>query len=74
MSNDFNILLDASGLSQREAADVLGVAYDSVRSWSQGRRNCPDGVLLEMLPMVKKNLREAVTAVEAIEKRLKSAG
>jgi len=72
MTTEFKILLDCTDYSQRDITDVLDVRLDSVRSWYTGRRNCPDGVLLELLPHAKKALRGKVSNLTVIEKRLKN--
>jgi len=64
--NDFKIVLNSTGLSQREAAVVLDVNYDSLRGWLSGRRNCPEGVIIELIPVAEENFRK----VKAIKRRL----
>lgn len=44
MTQTFKYALSACGLSQREAADFLGVSLDSVKGWAQERRPVPKGV------------------------------
>lgn len=44
MTQTFKYALSACGLSQREAADFLGVSLDSVKGWAQERRPVPEGV------------------------------
>jgi len=34
----FSLLLNLCGLKQREAADILGVSLDTVKSWSTGKQ------------------------------------
>lgn len=44
----YDLLLQACGLSQREAADFHGVRLDTAKSWAQGRRAAPDGAINEL--------------------------
>ncbi|MCF3972106.1 helix-turn-helix domain-containing protein [Paracoccus salsus] len=67
---DFHVLLEAALLTQREAADLLGVAHDTVRGWVKGRRECPDGVLKELLGVAQKSLRDQANEVEEIASRV----
>lgn len=69
---EFQALLDATLYTQREIADKLGVAHDTVRSWYKGRRNCPDGVLSELLIVARKSLKKQSIEVEKIAARLSS--
>ena len=39
------ILLAATGLSSRQAGNLLGVSPESVQSWAVGRRNAPDSAV-----------------------------
>src|SRR5690606_8686572 len=41
----YTLLLQACGLSQREAASLHGVRLDTIKSWSAGRNRVPDGVI-----------------------------
>lgn len=40
----FRAALSICGLSQQEAADYIDVRLDTVKSWSSGRGNPPEGV------------------------------
>jgi DNA-binding transcriptional regulator YiaG len=70
--NEFLILVKASGLSQGKAAEILGVQYDSVKKWCTGQGQCPDGVLVDLLPYAQKNLEETKNNLDVITKRLSS--
>ena len=48
----FKLLLQSSGLSLREAAELLNSRIDTIKSWSSGRNNAPDGVLYEMSEII----------------------
>ena len=45
MNLKFPALRVAAGLSQQDAADLLGVRLDTVKQWSSGRRSAPPNVL-----------------------------
>lgn len=62
----FKLFLQSTGLSTREAARFLNVSLDTVKSWSSGRNNCPDGVLDEMSELI--DLQNQMAA-EIIEKK-----
>ena len=52
----------ASGLSQAEFAEILGVSVRTLQDWAQGRRN-PSGAAATLLKIAEKNttlLREAM--------------
>lgn len=51
-----SLLLQACGLTQSEAADLLGVRKDTVVSWASGRRTAPEGAIL--------TLRETYLAIQ----------
>lgn len=44
----YALLASRCGLSQREAADWLGVRIDTVKSWACGRNRAPQGVIDEL--------------------------
>jgi hypothetical protein len=44
----YGLLIQACGLSHREAAELHGVRADTVKSWSAGRRGAPEGALAEL--------------------------
>lgn len=46
--NKFKTLIDHCGLSNKGAAMLLGVRYDSVKNWVYGRANVPEGVMDDM--------------------------
>jgi DNA-binding transcriptional regulator YiaG len=50
---DFYKLVLRCGLSLQGAASLLGVSYDSVRSWKSGRRNPPAGVTSDLTELSK---------------------
>ena len=53
------------GLSQREAAQFLGVSIDSMKSWESGRRQVPAGVLREFRHLAQQQQRAAEEALAA---------
>ena len=65
----FKLFLQSTGLSTREAARFLNVSPDTVKSWSSGRNNCPDGVLDEMSELINRQNRFAKEIMDIIEKK-----
>ena len=63
----FSLLLQLSGLTQREAATFLDSREDTVRSWSLGRRNAPPGVIEQMRDLIDRQEEAAVQAIRQIE-------
>lgn len=64
----FALLAGVCGLSHREAAALLDVRLDTVKSWSAGRNPTPPGALTELARLViaiERAAGEAVTIVEA---------
>jgi hypothetical protein len=63
----FSLLVQACGLSHREAADILRVRPDTVKSWSSGRNRTPDAVLEELAALaarIEKATAEALAQIE----------
>ncbi len=48
MTTTAALLIDRCGLSQREAADVLGVSINTIKSWMAGRASPRPGVIAEL--------------------------
>lgn len=50
-------LREASGMTQLELAELIGVSLSCVRSWEQGQRNCPGPMwrLIQMMVESKKS-------------------
>ena len=55
--NNFKLLLDQTGLNQREAAEWLGVPKARVENWYQGRSKVPDDVMLKIRELLDKQTR-----------------
>lgn len=64
MSTQFAVLCQTCGLSQREAAEFLDVRIDTSKSWSQGRRAAPDGVIDALAALAEKIDGAAAAAIE----------
>lgn len=62
----FPLLVQACGLSHREAAVFLGVSLRSVQSYSSGRRTTPEGILADLAGLYEKIERTAEEAVDLI--------
>lgn len=68
MSTLFSLLVQVCGLSHREAAELLKVRHDTVKSWSAGRNRTPDAVLEELVALaarIEKAATEALAQIEA---------
>lgn len=48
MSKSFKDLINECGLSQKGAARLLGVSYNTVKSWYYERNPVPEGVMIDM--------------------------
>lgn len=66
MTTHFELLRHACGLSQREAAELLGVRLDTVKNWSIGRRNPPEAVLTDLAALAMRAESEARKATGAV--------
>jgi len=54
MSNVYNLLREACGISQAEAAEfVHGTRLDSVKSWCSDRRSAPQGVINDLQKLAR---------------------
>lgn len=62
----FKILYTACGLSNSEAAELLNVRIDTVKSWSSGRNRAPAGVIRELINLTQRIQLSAEKAVEQI--------
>lgn len=74
MTRPVALLLQISGLSQREAADFLCVRLDTVKSWSSGRNPCPDGVIDDLRDLVSKQARAADEALAQVRTMITEHG
>ncbi|MDA8231305.1 MAG: helix-turn-helix transcriptional regulator [Magnetospirillum sp.] len=63
----FDLLVQVCGLSQREAAEVLRVRVDTVKSWVSGRRQASQEVLDELAALAARIEMAAVEALAQIE-------
>ena len=59
------LLCDLCGLTQRDAAAILGIAHDTFNAYACGRRRLPYSVLLELAEMHKRIADTATAAVDA---------
>lgn len=67
MNNQFALLLHTCGLSHREAAELLNIRPDTVKSWAAGRRNCPDAVLADLAAIADSIDRAAEQTIDQID-------
>ena len=63
MTTPFAILAALAGLSHREAAELLNVRPDTVKSWSAGRNRAPAGAVAELRNLIAKQERSAAEAL-----------
>jgi hypothetical protein len=63
----FAMLAQVCGLSQREAADVLRVRLDTVKSWAAGRRPAPPKALDELVALASRIETAATEALALID-------
>lgn len=63
----FNLLLQLTGLSHREAGFYLNVREDTVSAWARGYRDSPRGVLEQMRDLVGEIESCASQALDVIE-------
>jgi hypothetical protein len=69
MSNVYNLLREACGISQAEAAEfVHGTRLDSVKSWCSDRRNAPQGVINDLQKLARE-IQNAGTDYAALLKK-----
>ena len=69
----YALLLEACGLSHREAADLHLVSLDTVKSWSTGRNAAPPAAIAELRVLAADIARRAVEALEDIRRLAKRA-
>ncbi|WP_334151637.1 hypothetical protein [Hyphomicrobium sp.] len=68
----FSLLIDRCGLSHREAAEVLGVRLDTVKSWSSGRNPTPASVVDELRALyatIERAAGELIKQADAFAKK-----
>ncbi len=61
----YGLFRELCGLSIREAADFHSVSSDSIKSWSSGRRQAPEGVLNELRELHRKQRTAADLALRS---------
>lgn len=69
----FGLLLDLSGLSHREAGDILKVRADTLKSWVHGRRASPQTVLDTLAELIRRQEQAAGEALDRIDDLLEGA-
>lgn len=67
MATTFSLLSQICGLSHREAAQLLNVRLDTVKSWSTGRNRVPDAVLAELAELAARIEAAAAQTLKQIE-------
>jgi hypothetical protein len=64
----FHALIQACGLSLREAAEFLNAREDTIKSWSSGRRSTPDGALAELAGLAARIVKSAHEGLAEIDR------
>lgn len=64
MATLYSVLMNACGLSQREAAEFHKVRIDTVKSWCTGRNRPRDSVIAELRALYEKIERAADNLIE----------
>jgi hypothetical protein len=67
VKSTYALLRERCGLSIREAADFHAVPEDTIKSWSNGRRRPPDGVVAELRNLYQRIENAAHEAIKLIE-------
>jgi len=69
MTNVYNLLREACGISQAEAAEfVHRTRLDSVKSWSSDRRTAPQGVINDLQKLAREIQNAGITYAELLKK------
>jgi hypothetical protein len=69
MANIYNILREACGISQAEAAEfVHGTRLDSVKSWCSDRRTAPQGVINDLQKLAREIQNAGVNYAALLKK------
>lgn len=61
------LLIQACGLSQREAAELRGVRIDTVKSWCTGRNTAPQQALDQLRDLYALMVDTSEQAIDAIQ-------
>jgi hypothetical protein len=68
MTSIYNLLREACGISQAEAAEfVHGARLDSVKSWCSDRRTAPQGVINDLKKLAREIQNAGVTYAELLK-------
>lgn len=65
----FDLLRRACGLSQQEAADLLGVALATVKAWGRAKNKAPPGVIAELRALYARIDEAANQMLDVIEEQ-----
>jgi hypothetical protein len=69
LSNVYNLLREACGISQAEAAEfVHGTRLDSVKSWCSDRRTAPQGVINDLQKLAREIQNAGIDYAELLKK------
>jgi hypothetical protein len=67
MTNVYNLLREACGLSQAEAAAFHETRLDSVKSWCSDRRTAPQGVINDLQKLARQIQASGITYAELLK-------
>ena len=67
MTNVYNLLREACGLSQAEAAAFHETRLDSVKSWCSDRRTAPQGVINDLQRLARQIQASGITYAELLK-------
>lgn len=67
-------LINFAGLSQREAADMLRVRLDTVKSWMAGRNALPPGALADLRSLIATQERAAAEYLAQMQAMISAHG
>lgn len=72
MTNAYNLLREACGISQADAADfVHGTRLDSVKSWCSDRRTAPQGVINDLQKLAREIQNAGINYAALLKKTSK---
>lgn len=71
MTNVYNVLREACGISQAEAAEFHSTRLDSVKSWCTGRRSAPQGVISDLQKLARRIQTAGMDHAELLKRMTK---
>lgn len=74
MKTEFALLCNRCGLSHKEAADFLNVRLDTVKSWSNGRNNAPEGAKKDLSQLYSQIEKTAAQGFDFLSQKISDIG